>query len=110
MYLPVYYIRNCTDQNSFHFSKFLSFSCVLVQGELFIKYIDIDIFFVSFSINLIFPVFNSCIIFPHAAHMNLKGLALTDIILVHLYMKSMADFAVINSVYMTAFDLCPPAR
>ncbi|KAG8126227.1 putative Diphthine--ammonia ligase protein [Naja naja] len=44
------------------------------------------------------------------AHMNLKGLALTDIILVHLYMKSMADFAVINSVYMTAFDLCPPAR
>ncbi|KAM6460195.1 diphthine--ammonia ligase isoform 2-T2 [Liasis olivaceus] len=44
------------------------------------------------------------------AHMNLKGLALTDIILVHLYMKSMTDFAVINSVYMTAFDLCPPAR
>ncbi|XP_026566402.1 diphthine--ammonia ligase isoform X3 [Pseudonaja textilis] len=44
------------------------------------------------------------------AHMNLKGLALTDIILVHLYMKNMADFAVINSVYMTAFDLCSPAR
>uniref|UniRef100_A0A8D2L7V4 Diphthine--ammonia ligase n=1 Tax=Varanus komodoensis TaxID=61221 RepID=A0A8D2L7V4_VARKO len=33
-----------------------------------------------------------------------------DIILVHLYVKSMKDFAVINSVYMTVFDLCPPAR
>ncbi|XP_062974954.1 diphthine--ammonia ligase [Elgaria multicarinata webbii] len=44
------------------------------------------------------------------AHLNSKGLELTDIILVHLYMKSMKDFAVINSVYMTAFDLCPPAR
>ncbi|XP_042300383.1 diphthine--ammonia ligase isoform X3 [Sceloporus undulatus] len=43
-------------------------------------------------------------------HLNSKGLELTDIILVHLYMKSMKDFAVINSVYMTAFDLCPPAR
>nr|XP_034966311.1 diphthine--ammonia ligase isoform X6 [Zootoca vivipara] len=44
------------------------------------------------------------------AHLNSKGLELTDIILVHLYMKSMKDFAVINSVYVTAFDLCPPAR
>ncbi|XP_066490404.1 diphthine--ammonia ligase [Tiliqua scincoides] len=44
------------------------------------------------------------------AHLNSKGLELTDIILVHLYMKSMKDFAVINSVYMTVFDLCPPAR
>ncbi|XP_061467509.1 diphthine--ammonia ligase isoform X2 [Rhineura floridana] len=44
------------------------------------------------------------------AHLNSTGLELTDIILVHLYMKSMKDFAVINSVYMTAFDLCPPAR
>ncbi|XP_060615847.2 diphthine--ammonia ligase isoform X1 [Anolis sagrei] len=43
-------------------------------------------------------------------HLNSEGLELTDIILVHLYMKSMKDFAVINSVYMTAFDLCPPAR
>lgn len=44
------------------------------------------------------------------AHLNSKGLELTDIILVHLYMKSMKDFAVINSVYMTIFDVCPPAR
>ncbi|KAJ6667366.1 hypothetical protein lerEdw1_017344 [Lerista edwardsae] len=45
-----------------------------------------------------------------SSHLNSKGLELTDIILVHLYMKSMNDFAVINSVYMTVFDLCPPAR
>nr|XP_056706718.1 diphthine--ammonia ligase [Euleptes europaea] len=44
------------------------------------------------------------------AHLNSKGLELTDIILVHLYMKNMKDFSVINSAYMTAFDLCPPAR
>ncbi|NP_001385333.1 diphthine--ammonia ligase isoform 4 [Gallus gallus] len=39
-----------------------------------------------------------------------EGLKLKDIILVHLYMKSMKDFNVINSVYVTEFDLCPPAR
>ncbi|XP_036240279.1 diphthine--ammonia ligase isoform X5 [Molothrus ater] len=39
-----------------------------------------------------------------------EGLKLKDIILVHLYMKSMKDFSVINSVYVTEFDLCPPAR
>ncbi|XP_075783129.1 diphthine--ammonia ligase isoform X3 [Pelodiscus sinensis] len=44
------------------------------------------------------------------ANMNTKGLELKDIILVHLYMKNMKDFAVINSAYMTIFDLCPPAR
>ncbi|XP_053880780.1 diphthine--ammonia ligase isoform X2 [Malaclemys terrapin pileata] len=44
------------------------------------------------------------------ANMNSKGLELKDIILVHLYMKNMKDFAVINSAYMTEFDLCPPAR
>ncbi|KAM6444821.1 diphthine--ammonia ligase isoform 2-T2 [Rhynochetos jubatus] len=38
------------------------------------------------------------------------GLKLKDIVLVHLYMKSMKDFSVINSVYVTEFDLCPPAR
>ncbi|XP_077179099.1 diphthine--ammonia ligase isoform X2 [Paroedura picta] len=47
---------------------------------------------------------------PLKAHLNSKGLELTDIILVHLYMKSMKDFSVINSAYMTAFDLYPPAR
>lgn len=51
-----------------------------------------------------------CIIFPNAAQLNSKGLKLTDIILVHLYMKSMKDFSVINSAYKTAFDLYPPAR
>ncbi|XP_048710052.2 diphthine--ammonia ligase isoform X2 [Caretta caretta] len=43
-------------------------------------------------------------------NMNSKGLELKDIILVHLYMKNMKDFAVINSAYVTQFDLCPPAR
>ncbi|XP_049681086.1 diphthine--ammonia ligase isoform X3 [Accipiter gentilis] len=44
------------------------------------------------------------------ANMTSEGLKLKDIILVHLYMKSMKDFNVINSVYVTQFDLCPPAR
>ncbi|XP_074853026.1 diphthine--ammonia ligase isoform X2 [Carettochelys insculpta] len=44
------------------------------------------------------------------ANMSTKGLELKDIILVHLYMKNMKDFAVINSAYMTEFDICPPAR
>ncbi|NWQ76185.1 DPH6 ligase, partial [Columbina picui] len=44
------------------------------------------------------------------ANMTSEGLKLKDIILVHLYVKSMKDFNVINSVYVTEFDLCPPAR
>ncbi|XP_023784130.1 diphthine--ammonia ligase isoform X3 [Cyanistes caeruleus] len=44
------------------------------------------------------------------ANLTSEGLKLKDIILVHLYMKSMKDFSVINSVYVTEFDLCPPAR
>ncbi|XP_069640181.1 diphthine--ammonia ligase isoform X3 [Haliaeetus albicilla] len=44
------------------------------------------------------------------ANMTSEGLKLKDIILVHLYIKSMKDFSVINSVYVTQFDLCPPAR
>ncbi|KAJ7402722.1 diphthamine biosynthesis 6 [Pitangus sulphuratus] len=44
------------------------------------------------------------------ANMTSEGLKLKNIILVHLYMKSMKDFSVINSVYETEFDLCPPAR
>ncbi|XP_076201048.1 diphthine--ammonia ligase isoform X2 [Aptenodytes patagonicus] len=43
-------------------------------------------------------------------NMTSEGLKLKDIILFHLYMKSMKDFNVINSVYVTEFDLCPPAR
>ncbi|XP_065492286.1 diphthine--ammonia ligase [Caloenas nicobarica] len=44
------------------------------------------------------------------ANMTSEGLKLKDIILVHLYVKNMKDFNVINSVYVTEFDLCPPAR
>ncbi|XP_030308434.1 diphthine--ammonia ligase [Calypte anna] len=44
------------------------------------------------------------------ASMTSEGLNLKDIILVHLYVKSMEDFNAINSVYVTEFDLCPPAR
>ncbi|XP_068049124.1 diphthine--ammonia ligase isoform X2 [Anomalospiza imberbis] len=44
------------------------------------------------------------------AKLTSEGLKLKDIIMVHLYMKSMKDFSVINSVYVTEFDLCPPAR
>ncbi|XP_041253818.1 diphthine--ammonia ligase [Onychostruthus taczanowskii] len=44
------------------------------------------------------------------ANLTSEGLKLEDIILVHLYIKSMEDFSVINSVYVTEFDLCPPAR
>ncbi|XP_062433834.1 diphthine--ammonia ligase isoform X2 [Rhea pennata] len=44
------------------------------------------------------------------ANLTSEGLKLEDIILVHLYMKSMKDFTVINSAYVTEFDLCPPAR
>ncbi|NXF04520.1 DPH6 ligase, partial [Smithornis capensis] len=44
------------------------------------------------------------------ANMTSNGLKLKDIILVHLYIKNMKDFSVINSVYVTEFDLCPPAR
>ncbi|XP_057276191.1 diphthine--ammonia ligase isoform X2 [Pezoporus wallicus] len=44
------------------------------------------------------------------ANMTSEGLKPKDIILVHLYMRSMKDFNVINSVYVTEFDLCPPAR
>ncbi|NXM68085.1 DPH6 ligase, partial [Serilophus lunatus] len=44
------------------------------------------------------------------ANMTSNGLKMKDIILVHLYMKSMKDFSIINSVYVTEFDLCPPAR
>ncbi|NWX83797.1 DPH6 ligase, partial [Nothoprocta pentlandii] len=44
------------------------------------------------------------------ANMTSAGFRLKDIILVHLYMKNMNDFAAINSAYVTEFDLCPPAR
>ncbi|XP_066044438.1 diphthine--ammonia ligase [Chamaea fasciata] len=44
------------------------------------------------------------------ANLASEGLTLKDIILVHLYMRRMKDFSVINSVYVTEFDLCPPAR
>ncbi|NWH70804.1 DPH6 ligase, partial [Piaya cayana] len=39
-----------------------------------------------------------------------EGFEMKDIIMVHLYVKNMKDFNVINSVYVTEFDLCPPVR
>ncbi|XP_010220935.1 PREDICTED: diphthine--ammonia ligase [Tinamus guttatus] len=44
------------------------------------------------------------------ANVTSEGFKLKDIILVHLYMKSMNDFTAINSAYVAEFDLCPPAR
>ncbi|XP_067152761.1 diphthine--ammonia ligase isoform X3 [Apteryx mantelli] len=44
------------------------------------------------------------------ANMTSEGFKLKDIILVHLYMKSMKDFTVINSAYVAEFDLCSPVR
>ncbi|XP_068019023.1 diphthine--ammonia ligase [Melanerpes formicivorus] len=44
------------------------------------------------------------------ANMTSEGLQLKDVVLLHLYVKSMKDFNVINSVYVAEFDLCPPAR
>ncbi|NXN07027.1 DPH6 ligase, partial [Indicator maculatus] len=44
------------------------------------------------------------------ANLTSEGLELKDIVLVHLYVKSMKDFNVINSIYVAEFDLCPPAR
>ncbi|KAJ8411854.1 hypothetical protein AAFF_G00154920 [Aldrovandia affinis] len=39
-----------------------------------------------------------------------KGLQLKHIVLVHLYVRSMADFAAVNSVYRSHFGSNPPAR
>ncbi|KAJ1103355.1 hypothetical protein NDU88_000781 [Pleurodeles waltl] len=39
-----------------------------------------------------------------------KRIQLKDVVLVHLYVKNMRDFAAINAVYGTLFDVCPPAR
>ncbi|KAM6973423.1 diphthine--ammonia ligase [Aplochiton taeniatus] len=39
-----------------------------------------------------------------------RGWELKNIVLVHLYVRSMADFAALNTVYKTHFGLNPPAR
>lgn len=39
-----------------------------------------------------------------------RGWKLQDIILVHLYVKSMADFVPINTIYKKHFGVNPPAR
>uniref|UniRef100_V9KG05 Diphthine--ammonia ligase n=1 Tax=Callorhinchus milii TaxID=7868 RepID=V9KG05_CALMI len=44
------------------------------------------------------------------AQLETKGYMLTDIVLVHLYVQSMSDFAAINVVYQSYFNLNPPAR
>lgn len=64
----------------------------------------------SFYTGLKYSVFNRIFFLNPAANLASEGLKLKDVILVHLYMKSMKDFSVINSVYVTEFDSCPPAR
>ncbi|KAK1117220.1 hypothetical protein AOXY_G38820 [Acipenser oxyrinchus oxyrinchus] len=39
-----------------------------------------------------------------------RGFELNDMVLVHLYVKSMSDFCAINSLYQSYFDVNPPAR
>ncbi|KAK6479100.1 diphthine--ammonia ligase-like [Huso huso] len=39
-----------------------------------------------------------------------RGFELNDMVLVHLYVKSMSDFCTINSLYQSYFDVNPPAR
>ena len=40
----------------------------------------------------------------------IKPLEMSDLVLIHLYVRNMADFAAINSVYKTYFGLNPAAR
>lgn len=39
-----------------------------------------------------------------------NGWTLADVVLVHLYVASMDDFAPLNAVYKTHFGANPPAR
>ncbi|KAM3595027.1 uncharacterized protein V6R79_017269 [Siganus canaliculatus] len=39
-----------------------------------------------------------------------RGWEMKDIVLVHLFVRSMADFAALNTVYKTHFGINPPAR
>lgn len=47
---------------------------------------------------------------PCTGELDSKGWKLQDIILVHLYVKSMGDFVPLNSVYKKYFGVNPPAR
>ncbi|XP_069772758.1 diphthine--ammonia ligase isoform X3 [Narcine bancroftii] len=42
--------------------------------------------------------------------LEMKDYTLSDIILLHLYIKDIRDFGIINSVYQSYFNLNPPAR
>ncbi|XP_078419396.1 diphthine--ammonia ligase [Cetorhinus maximus] len=44
------------------------------------------------------------------AELAVKEYKLSDVILLHLYVKDMRDFGIINSIYETYFNLSPPAR
>ncbi|XP_043553952.1 diphthine--ammonia ligase isoform X2 [Chiloscyllium plagiosum] len=44
------------------------------------------------------------------AELATKEYELSDIILLHLYVKNMRDFGIINSIYESYFNLNPPAR
>ncbi|XP_067895488.1 diphthine--ammonia ligase isoform X5 [Heterodontus francisci] len=42
--------------------------------------------------------------------LEMKEYKLSDVILLHLYVKNMSDFGVINSIYQSYFNQSPPAR
>uniref|UniRef100_UPI00398E6DF9 diphthine--ammonia ligase isoform X1 n=2 Tax=Pristiophorus japonicus TaxID=55135 RepID=UPI00398E6DF9 len=42
--------------------------------------------------------------------LEMKEYTLSDIILLHLYVKNMSNFGIINSIYQSYFNLNPPAR
>lgn len=42
--------------------------------------------------------------------LEMKDYTLSDIVLLHLYIKDISDFGIINSVYQSYFNLNPPAR
>ena len=39
-----------------------------------------------------------------------EGLSMSDLIVIHMYVKDMSDFAKVNQVYKTFFSINPPAR
>lgn len=48
------------------------------------------------------------VLFP--GELDTNGWTLADVVLVHLYVASMDDFAPLNAVYKTHFGANPPAR
>eukprot|EP00118_Oscarella_pearsei_P010554 m.65481 g.65481 ORF g.65481 m.65481 type:complete len:405 (+) comp35320_c0_seq1:1181-2395(+) len=50
------------------------------------------------------------VLFSFLAMLDSAGLTVGQVIFVHLYVKSMAEFATVNSVYKSLFDVNPPMR